>query len=42
MIDESSKILIDGGNCGIEYNPAFRYKYKFYVKYYFKDFKGCQ
>jgi hypothetical protein len=39
MIEESSKILIDGGNCGIEYNPSSQYKYKFYVKYYFQDFK---
>jgi hypothetical protein len=28
-------------NCGIEYNPSFQYKYKFYVKYYFQDFKGA-
>jgi hypothetical protein len=39
MIEESSKILIDGGNCGIEYNPSSEYKYKIYVKYYFQDFK---
>jgi hypothetical protein len=39
MIEKSARIVINGGDCGIHYNPRSHYKYTFYVRRYFLDFR---
>jgi hypothetical protein len=39
MIEENARIVINGGDCGIHYDPKSHYRYTFYVRRYFVDFK---
>ncbi len=38
VIDENAEIRIEGGNCGVEYDPINK-EYKFHVRLYFEDLK---